>query len=691
MGDSVELADATIAEFWSQQQPGFRFSSSPIGTPEFFADVEQHRYWLEPHISEIVRFGRWADKDVLDAGCGISTDGLRFARAGARYTGLDLSPVAVELASRRFELEGLEGRFVQGSIVDLPFDDESFDLVYSHGVVHHVPQTRRAVAEFHRVLRPGGTALVMVYHRGSLNYRFNIMVIRRALAAVVLVPGAARAVAKVTGESPTVIAAHAELFKTHGLRYLGDRNLFLSKNTDGPGNPLSKVYSRREALELFHMFRDVRLETRFLNLRLYPRGDRLSQTPLARRLERRLGWALYIEGRRAETAGENRASLNGPVLLVGPLPPPMMGPAIGTQVIHETLERAGATVLHVNTQDRRPVMTNVGLLDAKNIGLALLHVAQTALRLRRYPVRLVYVPISQGRWGYLRDALMITMSHALGKPVVVHLRGSNLQSFYRRSTRLERRIIKSTLGWATAAIALTPRLRSAYDGLVPPERVRVLENAIPDPWSEGFAHVQDARRNRANGQSAVNLLFLANDFESKGFRTVIKALAEPGLERARLRMAGAPLHEVVQEVERLAQELGVLDRVEQTGECVGAEKTRLFEWADIFAYPTENDGQPLVVIEAMAAGLPVVTSTYGGVPETVGETGIVVPPADPAAFGAALRRLLEDPTERVRLGDASRERYLANYTLDRFEQRALALFEELLGSEESDTSLGTGA
>jgi SAM-dependent methyltransferase len=290
--------DTTFEDFWSRGQPGFRFSKAEVGTLEFFREVEEHRYALEPHIPEVVDFPGWRDRDVLDAGCGIATDGLQFARGGARYTGLDASPVAIDLARKRFELETECGDFVIGSVTELPFPAETFDLVYSHGVIHHVPDTQRAVDEFHRVLRPGGTALVMLYHRGSLNYRFTIMVVRRALATGLLLPGMSSAVARLTGESLELLDAHRQLLKSHGPRYLTDASLFLSKNTDGPENPLSKAYSRRQACELFGRFNEVRTEARFLNLRIYPGGERLSRTRLARLLESRWGWHLYVRAAR---------------------------------------------------------------------------------------------------------------------------------------------------------------------------------------------------------------------------------------------------------------------------------------------------------------------------------------------------------------------------------------------------------
>ena len=100
--------------FWNEHQPGLRFADAPIGTPEFFALVERQRYALEPHIPELVRFERWQGRDVLEVGCGIGTDGARFARAGARYTGVDPTATALELARQRFELEGLDGRLLSG-------------------------------------------------------------------------------------------------------------------------------------------------------------------------------------------------------------------------------------------------------------------------------------------------------------------------------------------------------------------------------------------------------------------------------------------------------------------------------------------------------------------------------------------------------------------------------------------------
>ena len=289
-------------EFWRSYQPGLRSAQSPVGTKDFFDEVARKRYSAEPHIPEVVQFHRWSGRAVLEAGCGIGTDGARFAAAGAHYTGIDFSPTALSLARGRFSVENLPGHFLAGSATHLPFPDDTFDLVYSHGVIHHVNDTAEAAQEFLRVLKPGGTVLVMVYHRRSFNYQFSIMMLRRALAALLLLPRATALVSRVTGEPEDVLAKHKPLLSQHGVRYLLDRDLFLSNNTDGPGNPLSKAYTRHELADLFggHI-RSVKTDVRYMNLRLYPGGERLAETKLVRRLERKIGWHLYIEATKPQS------------------------------------------------------------------------------------------------------------------------------------------------------------------------------------------------------------------------------------------------------------------------------------------------------------------------------------------------------------------------------------------------------
>src|SRR5262249_1322595 len=136
-----------------------------------------NREW---HVPQVANFTGFRGKDVLEIGCGIATDGLEFARNGARYVGVDLTPAAIELAEERFRLFGVAGRFKLANAEErLPFTDASFDHVYSFGVIHHSPNPDRIVTEIRRVLRRGGTFTVMLYNRASINYYIEIMLLRR--------------------------------------------------------------------------------------------------------------------------------------------------------------------------------------------------------------------------------------------------------------------------------------------------------------------------------------------------------------------------------------------------------------------------------------------------------------------------------------------------------------------------------
>ncbi len=229
---------------------------------------------------------------MLEVGCGLGTDGAQFAKAGAHYTGVDLTEAAVDLARRRFELFNLPGNFRVADAEALDFADNSFDLVYSHGVLHHTPDTAGAIREIHRVLRPGGRAVVMLYHRNSYNYRVNISILRRAGVHLLRWKLGVKLVRLATGEPEDSLREHARRLRSDS-DYLGSQE-FLSQNTDGAGNPLARVYSRDEARHLFHDFSKVELRTHFLNKKWLPIVGPILPRSLETRLASRWGWHLWI-------------------------------------------------------------------------------------------------------------------------------------------------------------------------------------------------------------------------------------------------------------------------------------------------------------------------------------------------------------------------------------------------------------
>jgi SAM-dependent methyltransferase len=289
---NAKLKDRVRA-FWQANPCGVKFADAAPGTRHFYELVEAHRYTKEWHIPLAADFANAGGLRVLEVGCGLGTDGARFAAAGADYTGVDLTEAAVALARRRFELFDLPGNFQTADAENLDFPDASFDLVYSHGVLHHTPDTAKAVREIHRVLRPGGRAVVMLYHRGSYNYRVNISLLRRAGAHLLQWETGVKLVHRLTGEPLDSLRRQARMLQTERHSYLQPAE-FLSQNTDGAGNPLARVYSRHEARELFEDFSNVTVKTYFLNKRWLPLVGSLLTRSLEARLAARWGWHLWI-------------------------------------------------------------------------------------------------------------------------------------------------------------------------------------------------------------------------------------------------------------------------------------------------------------------------------------------------------------------------------------------------------------
>src|ERR1043166_1106156 len=281
-----------VRAFWQAHPCGTKFSDAEIGTREFFERVEAHRYEKEWHIPAAADFTNTDGLKVLEIGCCLGTDGAQFAKAGADYTGVDLTEAAIELARKRFELFGLQGNFQVVDAEQLTFPDESFDLVYSHGVLHHTPDINASVHEIHRVIRPGGCAIVMLYHRGSYNYRIGIRLLRRAGAGLLKSDAGIKLINVLTGEPVDALQERAAIMGSTNDEMSADQ--LLNESTDGAGNPLARVYSRREARELFKDFAKVELCAYFLNKRFIPIIGNLLPRAVESALASRWGWHLWI-------------------------------------------------------------------------------------------------------------------------------------------------------------------------------------------------------------------------------------------------------------------------------------------------------------------------------------------------------------------------------------------------------------
>ena len=199
---------------------------------------------------------------MLEIGGGMGTDLAQFAKNGARTTDIDLSAGHLALAQENFTLRGLTGRFVHHDAERLPFDDNSFDVVYSNGVIHHTPNTRGLVDEIYRVLRPGGRAIIMVYAENSLHY---------------------------WGVQVGMLGLRGGMLETSSVGDIMSRSVEMTAND---ARPLVKVYTKRRLARLFSRFSDITIVKRQLTAPELPPFARWIPLPIAGRIA---GWNLIIK------------------------------------------------------------------------------------------------------------------------------------------------------------------------------------------------------------------------------------------------------------------------------------------------------------------------------------------------------------------------------------------------------------
>ncbi len=249
-----------VRKFWNAHPVAAGAVPHPLGTPEYFVYYDGLREANESveFSSALHEYKVYKGRRVLDVGCGNGYVLSRYAREGAQVYGVDLTETGIVLCRRRFALSDLRGAFAVGSAEDLPYPDQTFDLVCSMGVLHHTPDTHKAVDEIFRVLKPGGRLIVMLYHRNSANFRVNLF-LRRMIQ----------------------------------FRSLQE----LVNEVDGRENPKGDAYSKEELSDLLKSFENLSIFAGFLRgAHLVPVIGRIIPSHLLEPFACRWGWFLYAKG-----------------------------------------------------------------------------------------------------------------------------------------------------------------------------------------------------------------------------------------------------------------------------------------------------------------------------------------------------------------------------------------------------------
>jgi SAM-dependent methyltransferase len=275
------VTETEIEDFWQKHPCG----DAQVGGlarhqdyESFFQAYDQFRYATEAHIPACLDQIDFRGKRVLEIGLGEGAESEQIIRRGGIWSGLDLTAESISRVKARLTLRKLPYEDLkQGSAVSIPYDSKRFDIVFSHGVLHHIPEIQRVQKEIHRVLKSDGQLIAMLYARWSLNYLLAISIARRlgliALYVMRYNPGG-------------IYGQHLESARTTGLfRYLRMSH-FIHRNTDGPLNPYSKVYDLKTVRADFPDFEVVHAFKRLMHAPPLPVG----KLPLARLL----GWHLWV-------------------------------------------------------------------------------------------------------------------------------------------------------------------------------------------------------------------------------------------------------------------------------------------------------------------------------------------------------------------------------------------------------------
>jgi len=352
------------------------------------------------------------------------------------------------------------------------------------------------------------------------------------------------------------------------------------------------------------------------------------------------------------------------VLIVAPTPPPFHGVAVATQSVLKTSVAGRLSLLHLDIADRRGI-AHVDKPDFHDVLLFCRQWFRLAGVLATRRPQVVYLAISQSTVGFARDALFLGLAYLFRCRVVLHVHGGNFPRWFGGRSRALQSFVRTVLAPASRFIVLASEFRDPLRSIVDPQRIVVVPNGIA--W-HGAERVWSTRAQAR----AYRILFLSTLTEDKGALLLLQAAAQVLSQRRDVEFVLAGPWARARDEQRAAElirKYGLHEFVRLPGQVDGYEKTRLYESADLFVFPgIQQEGQPLVVLEAMAAGLPVVFSDRGCLAETVreGEAGMSFRLGDAGELAERLLWLLAHPQLMQQFGANARRRYEGHYSEQRF-------------------------
>lgn len=367
------------------------------------------------------------------------------------------------------------------------------------------------------------------------------------------------------------------------------------------------------------------------------------------------------------------------VVVIGPSPgqPDGLATFIGILLTAPSLRR-DYELIHLDTTRGKRGAGVASRLNLINLGYFARQVAGfIGLALRRRP-RVVHLPVTS-YWAFWKDSAFIVLSRLLGMRVVAHLHGGMFDRYYRSRSRPEQILMAAAMRRADVVVALSNYWRTFLLQEVDPRlRVEVVPNTVDPLFAEAVLRREEPRRDG----SAV--LFVGSLGKRKGVFDILRAIPLVLAEHPNARFLFAGLEDArgeKAEIDRICAEQGLGDAVRFLGRVTGKDKLDLFLGATVFILPSHGENLPYAVIEAMGAGLPLVTTPVGAIPELVehGRHGLLIEPGDHEALAAGISRLLSDEPLRRAMSAANRERIREGYLPEVAATHFARIYDGLLG------------
>lgn len=349
---------------------------------------------------------------------------------------------------------------------------------------------------------------------------------------------------------------------------------------------------------------------------------------------------------------------NPTLLLLGKLPPPFYGPALATQILIKSELKNRFKIIHLNTNVHETLLT-MGAINLKKIYQNINLYIQLIRLIVQHKPDVALIPISQSTLGFVKDAPFIIISRLLSVRTIVQVRGSNIKNWLRKSSLLTRWFFKVVVSSCQSAIVLGSNLKFLFADYFEDEKIFVVPNGgnypLPDLDEKVFNN---------------NILFFANLQSSKGIEDFIKSLVflkEKYTQEFFVNIVGQWRDE-----ETKKNCINIIEKhslpVKTFSPKYGDEKFNFFKEADIFVFPPRlPEGHPWVIIEAMAFGLPIITTDQGAIKESVidGENGFIIEKNNPQQIAEKLFLLLSNPQIAKQMGIKGQQYYLEKFTEDK--------------------------